>query len=90
MIKGKNNESSYEQYKNYRQKIKRRFWNNRQNMISNQDNISYDLYRKRAKRVCRHEISLSGAQRPDMLLICCTPACQHDQTLNLKKRTSPS
>ena len=41
MIKGKNNESSYEQYKNYRQKIKRRFWNNRQNMISNQDNISY-------------------------------------------------
>ena len=41
MIKGKNNESSYEQYKNYRQKIKRRFWDNRQNMISNQDNISY-------------------------------------------------
>ena len=37
MIKGKNDESSYEQYKNYRQEIKNRFLNNKQNMISNQE-----------------------------------------------------
>ena len=41
MIKGKNNESSYEQFKNYRQEVKNRFLNNKQNMISNQNQEDY-------------------------------------------------
>ena len=39
MIKGKNNESGYEQFKNYRQEMKNRYLNNKQNIFPTTPNM---------------------------------------------------